>query len=61
MAEWQYQIHRVDVGSPSDSDLELEKTLEQFGAKGWELVEILTQHGSPNEYRLIFKSPKPLD
>jgi hypothetical protein len=39
----------------------LEKTLEQHGAKGWELVEVLPQHDSPGVYRLIFKAPKPLD
>jgi hypothetical protein len=61
MAEWQYQIQRVELESGNDFDQELEKTLEQFGAKGWELVEVLPQHGSPTVYRLIFKAPKPLD
>ena len=60
MAEWQYEIHRVEFGPGSEFDQELEKTLEQYGAKGWELVEVLTPD-SAGVYRLIFKSPKPLD
>ena len=61
MAEWQYQIQRIELGFGNDLDQELEKTLEQHGAKGWELVEVLPQHDSPGVYRLIFKAPKPLD
>ena len=61
MAEWQYQIQRVELGSGNDFDQELEKALEQYGAKGWELVEVLPQHDRPTVYRLIFKAPKPLD
>lgn len=61
MAEWQYQIHRVELRSDSDFDQELENALEQYGIKGWELVEVLPQHDRPNVYRLIFKAPKPLD
>jgi hypothetical protein len=61
MAEWQYQIQRVELRSGSDFDQELEKALQQYGARGWELVEVLPQHDSPSVYRLIFKAPKPLD
>jgi len=61
MAEWQYQIQRVELRSGSDFDQELETTLQEYGAKGWELVEVLPQHDSPSVYRLIFKAPKPLD
>jgi hypothetical protein len=61
MAEWQYQIQRIELGSGDDFDQELEKKLEQYGAIGWELVEVLPQHDSPTVYRLIFKAPKPLD
>ncbi len=61
MAEWQYQIHRVELEFGHDFDQELEKTLQQYGAKGWELVEVLPQQDSPSVYRLIFKAPKPLD
>ena len=61
MAEWQYQIQRIELESGTDFDQELKKTLEQHGAKGWELVEVLPQHDSPSVHRLIFKAPKPLD
>jgi hypothetical protein len=61
MAEWQYQIQRIELESGNDLDQELEKALEQHGAKGWELVEVLSQHDSPRVYRLIFKAPKPMD
>ena len=61
MAEWQYQIQRIELGPGNDIDQELEKLLEQHGEKGWELVEILREHESPSVYRLIFKAPKPLD
>ena len=61
MAEWQYEIHRVEFGPGNQFDEELEKTLEQYGAKGWELVEVLPQQDNAGVYRLIFKSPKPLD
>jgi hypothetical protein len=61
MAEWQYKIQRVELESGSDFDQQLEKALEQYGVKGWELVEVLPQQERPNVYRLIFKAPKPLD
>jgi hypothetical protein len=61
MAEWQYQIHRVELESGSDFDQQLENALEQYEVKGWELVEVLPQQDHPNVYRLIFKAPKPLD
>ncbi|MBV9302869.1 MAG: DUF4177 domain-containing protein [Acidobacteriaceae bacterium] len=61
MAEWQYQIHRVELASGNDFDQELANMLEQYGTKGWELVEVLPQQDSPKVYRLIFKAPKPLD
>ena len=61
MAEWQYQIHRVELESGNDLDQRLQNALEQYGAKGWELVEVVPQQDRPNLYRLIFKAPKPLD
>lgn len=61
MAEWQYQIERVQLESENDLDQQLQQTLTEYGAKGWELVEVLGLQESPNSYRLIFKSPKPLD
>jgi hypothetical protein len=61
MAEWQYQIQRVELESGPDFDQQLARTLEQYGAKGWELVEVLPQQDNQNVYRFIFKAPKPLD
>ena len=61
MAEWQYQIQRVELESGGNFDQQLAETLEQYGGKGWELVEVLPQPNNPNVYRLIFKAPKPLD
>ena len=61
MAEWQYQIQRVELESDNDFDQQLASSLEQYGAKGWELVEVLPQQDRPGVYRLIFKAPKPLD
>jgi predicted TIM-barrel fold metal-dependent hydrolase len=61
MAEWQYAIQRLELQSGDDFDQQLEETLKQYGAKGWELVEVLQYQDSPNLYRLIFKAAKPLD
>lgn len=61
MAEWQYRIQRLEAQPGSDFDQQLEETLEQYGGKGWELVEVLQQPDTPNVYRLIFKAAKPLD
>jgi hypothetical protein len=61
VAEWQYQIHRMDVPSDADLDGQMEKILLEYGTKGWELVQVL--HPQPQDpiYRLIFKTEKPLD
>jgi hypothetical protein len=61
MAEWQYRIHRIELESAPDFDQQLEKTLEQHGAEGWELVEVLPRQDNRNVYLFIFKAPKPLD
>ena len=61
MPEWQYQIRRVELEPGADFDQLLEKTLSNYGADGWELVEVLTQKDDRDVYRLIFKAPKPLD
>jgi hypothetical protein len=34
MAEWQYQIHRVELESGSDFDQQLEKALEPVRSEG---------------------------
>ena len=61
MAEWQYQIYRIELKPGSDFDQRLQMALGEYGGKGWELVEILPQQGISDTYSLIFKAPKPLD
>jgi hypothetical protein len=57
MAEWLYEIRQLS----SVTDEQLEKILQEQGAKGWELVQVLALGEPPNaaRYRLIFKSQKP--
>ena len=61
MAEWQYRIERVELTPETDQDSQLEKILGEFGAKGWELVQIQAATPGVAVYRLIFKTEKPLD
>jgi hypothetical protein len=63
VAEWQYRIHRIEVQPDADMDKQLETLLQAYGAKGWELVQVLHGHRVPEDplYRLIFKTEKPLD
>jgi hypothetical protein len=61
MAEWQYQIHRMEIEPDGNVDRQLEAALAEYGTKGWELVEILQPENSVSAYRLIFKAAKPLD
>ena len=60
MAEWQYQVHRFSLDEGGDFDEQIQATLTEFGAKGWELVEVLEPKDGTKEYRLIFKTAKPL-
>jgi hypothetical protein len=60
MAEWKYRIEHVELKSPNDSDDQLEEILREQGEQGWELVQVLhDQPGNP-DYRLIFKSQRPV-
>jgi hypothetical protein len=54
MAEWLYEIRQL----PSVTDEQLEEVLQEQGAKGWELVQVLPLGEPPNaaSYRLIFKA-----
>ena len=63
MAEWQYQIHRIELLSDTDLDNQIEQVLHEYGTKGWELVQVLHPLKVPEDpiYRLIFKIEKPLD
>jgi hypothetical protein len=61
MAEWQYLIHHVELSSGANLDQQLANALAEFGQKGWELAEVLPDRETPDGYRLIFKSAKPMD
>lgn len=61
MSVWLYQIHPIELPSGVDLDSQIQKVLREYGARGWELVQVLG--GSATEdrtYRLIFKTEKPL-
>ena len=60
MAEWTYRIQRIELKPAGESDAELEKILEEQGEQGWELVQVLHDPPSNPDYRLIFKSEKPV-
>jgi hypothetical protein len=63
VAEWQYRIERMELKPETDLDTELEKTLQEYGQQGWELVQVLRgQETLDNSMcRLIFKTEKPCD
>ena len=57
MAEWLYEIRQLS----SVTDEQLEEVLQEQGAKGRELVQVLPLGEPPDvgRYRLIFKLQKP--
>lgn len=63
MAEWQYRIHRIELEHDADLDNQIVNVLQDYGTKGWELVQVLHRHSAPEDptYRLIFKTEKTLD
>jgi hypothetical protein len=63
MAEWQYRIHRIPLLHDAELDNQIETILEEYGMKGWELVQVFQRHTVPEDpvCRLIFKSEKTLD
>ena len=61
VAEWLYQIHRVEIPTDADLDAQIEKILLERGAKGWELVQVMHRQTGDPVYRLIFKTQKPMD
>lgn len=61
MAEWQYQLHHVELKTGADFDNQLATALSEFGKKGWELADALPEKDKPGAYLLIFKSAKPMD
>lgn len=63
MAEWQYQIHRMELLHDADLDDQIGEVLKDYGMKGWELVQVLHRQQVPEDpvYRLIFKTEKPVE
>jgi hypothetical protein len=63
VAEWQYRIHRIELPHDADFDNQVENVLQDYGTKGWELVQVLHRQTVPEDpmYRLIFKTEKTLD
>jgi hypothetical protein len=63
MAVWQYRIHRIEVQHDADLDRQIEDSLQEFGSKGWELIQVLHRQRVPEDpiYRMIFKTEKTLD
>lgn len=58
MAQYKYQINRVEHRPDADFDAQLEKVLDEHGANGWELVHIMHRDrvSEDSTYRLIFKA-----
>lgn len=51
MKSWEYKFDRI-----GGYDLSLEKTLNEHGRDGWELVSVVyLENGPHSTYRLIFK------
>ena len=59
MAQWQYTTLRTELNRSVDFDEELRKILQDYGMKGWELVQVL-QPGNDALYHLVFKTERPL-
>jgi hypothetical protein len=60
LAQFKYQIHRIEVVPGADLDAQIEKVLSEYGMKGWELVQILHRDKVSDDptYGLIFKREK---
>ena len=60
MAQWQYATIDAELESGVDFDEELQKILDEYGMKGWELVQVL-QPKSDTRYHLVFKAQRTLN
>jgi hypothetical protein len=60
LAQFKYQIHRIEAQPDIDLGAQLEKVLDENGANGWELVQVLHRDKVSDKptYRLIFKTEK---
>ena len=59
MAQWQYKTLCTELNHSVDFDEELRKILQDYGMKGWELVQVL-QPRNDALYHLVFKTERPL-
>ena len=59
MAQWQYSTFSTELNRSVDFDEELRKILEDYGMKGWELVQVL-QPRNDTRYHFVFKTQRPL-
>jgi len=58
MAQWQYKTFCTELDGSVDLDDELRKILQDYGMKGWELVQVL-QPKNDTRYHLVFKTRRP--
>jgi hypothetical protein len=59
MAQWQYKTFCTELKRSVDFDEELRKILQDYGTKGWELVQVLQPQNNPS-YHLVFKTQRSL-
>lgn len=57
MAQWQYKTFTTELNSSVDVDEELRRILQDYGMKGWELVQVL-QPKNDTRYHIVFKTQR---
>ena len=58
MAQWQYKTFCTELSGSVDLDDELRKILQDYGMKGWELVQVLPGPGGPEQLVAYLKREK---
>lgn len=59
MAQWQYETFCTELNRSVDFDEELREILQNYGMKGWELMQVL-QPKNDTRYHLVFKTERSL-
>jgi hypothetical protein len=59
MAQWQYSMLSTELDCNVDFDEELQKILQDYGMRGWELVQVLEPKNDAS-YHFVFKTERPL-
>jgi hypothetical protein len=59
MAQWQYETFCTELNRSVDLDEKPRKILQDYGMKGWELVQVL-QPKNDTRYHLVFKTQRSL-